>query len=112
MGKKENIISQETINCEVSDIEDAKNFIEVICYKNIMCIEEEDVVYSKDGFELAVKDIKNGDKLIEVETDSQNSEIDTVEKIKNRILQENLPIYENNYFVKKAEIELNKILER
>ena len=34
-----------------------------------MNIKEDDIVYEKDGFELAIKDIKNGDNLIEIETE-------------------------------------------
>lgn len=102
-----NIINQNSIDCEVLNIEDAKNFMKAIGYKSIMTIKEEDIVYEKDGFELAVKDIENGDKLIEVETNEQFS---TIEELKQKITQENIPIYENDYFVKKAEIELSRIL--
>ena len=76
-----------------------------------MCIKEDDVVYEKDGFQLAIKDISNGDKLIEVETNA-NDEFDSVEKLINRVNQLDIPIYTDNYFVKKAEIELNKVLKR
>ena len=76
-----------------------------------MNIKENDIVYEKDGFQLAIKDIKNGDSLIEIETE-ENEELNTIEKIKQKILQEEIPIYTDNYFVKKAEIELDKILKR
>lgn len=76
-----------------------------------MNIKEDDVTYSKDGFELAIKDIKNGDILIEIETES-NTEWDTIEKIKARISEINLPIEQEKYFIKKAEVELDKILKR
>lgn len=102
-----NIINQNSIDCEVLNIEDAKNFMKAIGYKSIMTIKEDDIVYEKDGFELAVKDIENGDKLIEAETNEQFS---TIEELKQKITQENIPIYENDYFVKKAEIELSRIL--
>ncbi len=76
-----------------------------------MCIKEDDVVYEKDGFQLAIKDIRSGDKLIEVET-NENDEFDSIEKLINRVNQLDIPIYTDNYFVKKAEIELNKVLKR
>ena len=76
-----------------------------------MCIKEDDVVYEKDGFQLAIKDIRNGDKLIEVEI-NENDEFDSIEKLINRVNQLDIPIYTDNYFVKKAEIELNKVLKR
>lgn len=105
------IINQQAINCDVYKIEEAKSLFKALGYYQIMNIKENDIIYFKDGFELAIKYIKNGDILIEVETEP-NTEWDTIEKIKNIILKINLPIEKNRYFVKKAEIELNKILKR
>ena len=76
-----------------------------------MNIYEEDIVYEKDGFQLAIKDIKNGEKLIEVETE-ESEELNTIDKLIKKINEINIPIYTDNYFVKKAEIELDKILGR
>ena len=68
-------------------------------------------MYEKDGFQLAIKDIKNGEKLIEVETE-ESEELNTIDKLIKKINEINIPIYTDNYFVKKAEIELDKILGR
>ena len=78
--KAGNILNQESINCNILEIEDAKKLLKVIGYKEIMNIKENDVVYEKDGFQLAVKNIKDGDNLIEIETE-ENDEIDTIEKL-------------------------------
>lgn len=107
-----NILNQAATNCEIKNIEDAKKLFNVLGYKEIMNIKESDVVYGKDGFELAIKDIKNGEKLIEIETVADNEEFDTIEKLKEKVTKIEIPIYTDNYFVKKAEIELNKILGR
>lgn len=106
-----NILSQEAINCNIFETEDAKKLLKAIGYKEIMNIKEDDVVYGKEGFELAVKDIKNGDNLIEIETE-ENNELDTVEKLIGKVKEIEIPIYTDNYFVKKAEIELDKVLKR
>ena len=106
-----NILSQDSINCEITNIDDAKKLFKAIGYTEIMNIKENDVVYYKDNLELALKFVKNGDILIEIETE-ENTDWNTIEKIKEIIDQLNLPIEKNNYFVKKAEIELNKILKR
>jgi predicted adenylyl cyclase CyaB len=103
------ILNQESINCNISDIEEAKKLLKAIGYKEIMNIIEDDVVYEKEGFEIAVKDIKNGDKLIEIET-SDNDELDTIEKLIKKVNKLEIPIYTDNYFVKKAEVELEKII--
>lgn len=106
-----NILSQEAVNCDIKDIEDAKNLLKAIGYREVMCIKEDDIVYEKDGLQLAIKDIKNGDKLIEIETE-ENDELNTIDKLIQKISKLDIPIYTNNYFVKKAEIELDKVLGR
>ncbi len=108
---KGNILNQEAVNCDILEIEDAKNLLKAIGYKELMCIKENDIVYEKDGLQLAIKNIENGDKLIEVETED-NKDFDTIEKLIHKINEIDIPIYTDNYFVKKAEIELDKILNR
>ena len=103
------ILNQESINCNISDIEEAKKLLKAIGYKEIMNIIEDDVVYEKEGFEIAVKDIKNGDNLIEIET-TDNNELDSIEKLIKKVNELEIPIYTDNYFVKKAEVELEKII--
>ena len=105
------ILSQEAVSCDVLEIEDAKNLLKAMGYKEIMNIIENDVVYEKDGLELAIKDIINGDKLIEVETED-NDRLNTIDKIIDVVSELDIPIYTDNYFVKKAEIELDKVLNR
>lgn len=106
-----NILSQESVNCDILETEDAKKLLKAIGYKEIMNITEDDIVYEKDGFQLAIKDIKDGDNLIEIETE-ENNDLDTIEKLIQKVKEIEIPIYTDNYFVKKAEIELDKILNR
>ena len=106
-----NILSQEAVNCDIIDIEDAKNLLKAIGYREVMCIKEDDIVYEKDGLQLAIKDIKNGHNLIEIETED-NDDLNTIDKLIQRINKLDIPIYTDNYFVKKAEIELDKVLGR
>ena len=105
------IISQKAINCDILNIEDAKKLFESLDYYEIMNIKENDIIYYKNKFELAIKFIENSDILIEIETES-NTEWDTIEKIKTIISEMKLPIEKGEYFIKKAENELNKILNR
>lgn len=108
-----NILNQESINCDVNKIEDAKKLLSAIGYKEIMRIEEDDIVYEKDNFQLAVKNVKNGEKLAEIEIDTKyNKELDTIQRLIKKVNELELPIYTDNYFVKKAELELDKILKR
>lgn len=107
-----NILNQVATSCEIKDIEEAKRLFYAIGYREIMNVKENDLVYGKDGFELAIKNIQNGEKLIEIETVENNEELNTIEKLKSKVVSIEIPIYTDNYFVKKAEIELNKILRR
>jgi len=107
-----NILNQTATSCEIKDIEEAKKLFNALGYKEIMNIEENDLVYGKDGFDLAIKDIQNGEKLIEIEIVEENEELNTIEKLKEKVCSIEIPIYTDNYFIKKAEIELDKILGR
>ncbi len=55
----------------------------------------------KNDFEIAIKDIKNGDNLIEVETVSNNVNIDAIEKFKKQIIKLQIPIDTSNFFCRK-----------
>ncbi len=110
IDKNGTILEQDKIECEILNIEDGVRFLNSIGYIEIMEIKEFDLVYEKQGLKIAIKNIENGDKLIEIETAKNNIELDTIEKIIKRIEELNIPVDKSNYFVKKAEIELEKIL--
>lgn len=101
------IVSQENINCGINSIKEGNNFLKAIGYKELMNIIEYDTIYELDNFEIAIKDIKNSETLIEIET---SEEYNTINKLKQKINDLELPVDKSNFFVKKAEIELEKIL--
>lgn len=103
------IINQKIFECEIANIENARSFIESIGYKEIMNIKENDTIYINNNLEIAVKDVLNGDNLIEIETVQDDEEINNIDKLKEKITELKLPIDTSNYFVKKAEIELEKM---
>lgn len=105
-----NILNQSKTDCEILNVDKGKDFLKAIGYKKLMNIKENDVVYSNNGFKIAIKDVKNGEKLIEVETIDEDKEFCTIEGIKKKIEELQLPVNTNDYFVKKAEIELKKLL--
>lgn len=107
-----NILNQVNTSCEVVNLEKARAFIEAIGYKKLMRIIENDVVYVKDRLGIAVKDIENGENLIEVEIVDEDENLNTIEKLIKKLDEYDLPLYKDNYFVKKAEIELEKILDK
>ena len=107
-----NIVFQSKVDCGVLDVEDAKKLLNAIGYMEVMRIKESDIVFEKDGFSFAVKDIENGDKLIESEPEPDDETMNDLEKLKDMFDKYEIPIYKDNYFVKKAEIELDKVLKR
>ena len=50
----------------------AKEFIKALEYKDIMTIREKTIVYCKNELKLAIKNVENGDNLIEIETIEDN----------------------------------------
>ena len=73
-------------------------------------LKEKAIVYEKDGLKLAIKEIENGDNLIEIETEKDNPELNSIDKLKEKISELQIPVDTNDYFIKKAEIELKKFL--
>lgn len=108
---KGNILNQQNIECNILDLNEAKKLLDAMGYKEIMRIVENDLVFRKDDVQFAVKDIANGDKLIEMEL-GFNKSFDTLKQIEEKLKELDLPVYTDNFFVKKAEIELDKMLKR
>ena len=108
INEKGEIVSQTATSCEVIDYTEGIRLFEELGYYEIMNIIEDDIIYYNDKIELAIKDIYNGDLLIETET---NKNIQTIEELKKMIESLEIPFEKDNYFVKKAEETLDKILK-
>lgn len=108
INEKGEIVSQTATSCEVFDYTEAIRLFEELGYYEIMNIIENDIIYYNDKIELAIKDIYNGDLLIETET---NNNITTIEELKEIIERLEILFEKDNYFVKKAEETLDKILK-
>ena len=104
------IISQDKSECEIKNVKEGKEFIKALGYKELMTINEKAIVYEKNNLKLVIKNVENDDNLIEIETVENNPELDTINKLKEKINELQIPINTDDYFVKKAEIKLKKIL--
>ena len=109
INEKGEIVSQAATSCEVMDYTEGIRLFEELGYYEIMNIIEDDIIYYNDNIELAIKDIYNGDLLIEIET---NNNITTIEELKEIIESLEIPFEKDNYFVKKAEERLGKVLNK
>lgn len=108
INEKGEIVSQAATSCEVMDYTEGIRLFEELGYYEIMNIIEDDIIYYNDKIELAIKDVYNGDLFIETET---NKNIQTIEELKKMIESLEIPFEKDNYFVKKAEETLDKILK-
>lgn len=108
INEKGEIVSQAATSCEVMDYTEGIRLFEELGYYEIMNIIEDDIIYYNDKIELAIKDIYNGDLLIETET---NNNITTIEELKEIIESLEIPFEKDNYFLKKAEERLGKVLD-
>ena len=109
INEKGEIEKQMATRVRIKDCDEAIEFFKSLGYKELMNIIEEDFVYSNENISIATKDVKDGDKMIEVET-KENSKYDTIENIKEYLIKEDLPLDFTDLFIKKAEVELGKIL--
>lgn len=101
------IISQSAIKCSIDSIEDAKKLFCAIGYKEIMKINEIHSTYEKDHFKLIVKkNIDNNYTLIEAEI---NEYYKTIDELKKKIYEVKECVDLTDFFIKKAEIELQRI---
>ena len=107
INEKGEIVSQTATSCEVFDYTEGIRLFEELGYYEIMNIIEDDIIYYNDNIEIAIKDVYNGDLLIETET---NNNITTIEELKEIIESLEIPFEKDNYFVKKAEERLRGIL--
>jgi len=106
------IIEQSKIECPIEDIDAAIKFIEAINYKKLFHIYNKSIVYSNGKTEFIVQ-IVDDYIFIEMEQQSHglNKTYDSIEEMKIELDSYNLPYYKNDYFVKKAEIMLDKIIK-
>ena len=109
INEKGEIVSQTATSCEVLDYTESIRLFEELGYYEIMNIIEDDIIYYNDNIELAIKDVYNGNLLIEIET---NNNITTIEELKKIIERLEIPFEKDNYFVKKAEERLGKVLNK
>lgn len=107
--ENENIIEQGKVKCPITDTEKALKFMETIDYKKIFQIYDKCIVFSNEDIDLIVQLVNDEYIFIEIET---NNKYTNAEELKEIINKHNLPIDKTNYFVKKAEIMLKKVLKR
>lgn len=107
------IIKQWKVECPITDIEKAVEFMESINFKTLFEIKDKCIVFANNESELVVQIVNDKHLFIEMETKCEH-----ISRIYNSIQEMivdfdryNLPIDNSNYFAKKAEIVLNETLK-
>lgn len=108
---KKEIIKQGKVNVKIDDIENSKILFENLGFEELIRINDHMLVYATDKDEFVIQSVNNKHIYIEIEDKCNyaNRFYDSVDEMKSVIINNNIPIKNNNFFVKKAEIELQEI---
>lgn len=108
--ENKDIIKQGKISCIVDSIENVKLLFEGLGYEELIRINDHMLVYANDTDEFVVQNVNGKHIYIEIEDKCNyaNRFYDSIDEMKAVISRYSIPIKNNNYFVKKAEIELNE----
>lgn len=108
---KKEIIKQGKVNVKIDDIENSKILFENLGFEELIRINDHMLVYATDKDEFAIQNVNNKHIYIEIEDKCNyaNKFYNSVDEMKSVIINNNIPIKNNNFFVKKAEIELQEI---
>lgn len=108
---KKEIIKQGKVNVKIDDIENLKILFENLGFEELIRINDHMLVYATDKDEFVIQSVNNKHIYIEIEDKCNyaNRFYNSVDEMKSVIINNNIPIKNNNFFVKKAEIELQEI---
>ena len=106
------ILEQGKVECPIEDTNKAIKFMEAINYKKLFNIYDKCIVFANKETELIVQLVNNEYIFIEMEQKCEHIDrtYKDVDELKSDINRYDLPIDTSNYFVKKAELMLEKTL--
>ena len=109
-NKNKEIIKQGEVNVKIDDIYNAKLLFEKLNFEELIRINDHMLVYATDKDELVIQNVNNKHIYIEIEDKCNyaNRFYNSIEEMKDVIINNSIPIKGNNFFVKKAEIELHE----
>lgn len=109
-NNKKEITKQGKINITIDDIDNTKLLFEKLNFEELIKINDHMLVYATDKDELVIQNVNNKHIYIEIEDKCNyaNRIYSSIDEMKKVIVDNNIPIKNNNFFVKKAEIELQE----
>ena len=109
-NEKNEITKQGKVKVKIDDINNAKLLFESLNFKELIRINDHMLIYATDKDELAIQNVNDKHIYIEIEDKCHYADrfYNSIEEMKAVIIDNSIPIKSNNFFVKKAEIELQE----
>ena len=95
---------------KIDDISNSKLLFEKLGFQELIRINDHMLVYATDKDELVIQNVNNKHIYIEIEDKCNYADrfYNSIDEMKKVITDNNIPIKNNDFFVKKAEIELQE----
>lgn len=103
------IKSQSKVSCKIDSPDNMTLILNNLDFEELIKIDDQMSIYVNDEDIMGVQWVNNKHLYIEVELDKKpNGSYKSLEEIKGIFKKYNIPVKDNNYYVKKAEIELKE----
>lgn len=108
------ILEEGKVSCPIMDTSKATDFMKAINYKTLFKIYDKNIVYANETTELTVQLVNDKYIFIEMEDECRhiNRKYNSIEEMKIDLGSYDLPYSKDSYFVKKALIMLEEILDK
>lgn len=107
---KKEITKQGKVKVKIDDIDNSKLLFEKLGFEELLRINDHMLVYASDKDEFVIQNVNGKHIYIEIEDKCNyaNRFYNSIDEMKSVIIDNSIPIKDDNYFVKKAEIELQE----
>ncbi len=104
------ITKQGKVKVKVDDIDNSRLLFEKLNFEELIKINDHMLVYATDKDELVIQNVNGKHIYIEIEDKCNYADrfYNSIDEMKAVIIDSKIPIKDNNFFVKKAEIELQE----
>ena len=109
-NEKKEITKQGKVQVKIDDIDNSKLLFEKLDFEELLRINDHMLVYATDKDELVIQNVNGKHIYIEIEDKCNYADrfYNSIDEMKAVIIDNTIPIKGNNFFVKKAEIELQE----
>ncbi len=109
-NENKEITRQGKVEVKIDDISNSKLLFEKLGFQELIRINDHMLVYATDKDELVIQNVNNKHIYIEIEDKCNYADrfYNSIDEMKKVITDNNIPIKNNDFFVKKAEIELQE----